>query len=333
MIEPKAIMFCSEFMARAENYSQSYSSNNQVMFGNHTLNLRINRKSEFGELILGSFIQKDSPEDMFRLDIWDSEFPFSIPDHSWSVPYQHTHTPVPFEITDPYRVYFDSSQGMIYVYDTENRIGSIWLRHSWELDIRCFITPFKLMLSWMALSINAEILHASAAQIGGKGFIFGGPSGSGKSTLALYAALSGNKILSDDTVLYDSGEVFAIYSRLKLNKDNPLINFDEIEKEVVPFNFEGKLTAPLKQFGVNFVTQFRLDAIALPIIAHLSFMAPLSNSDAEHLFISQSLREIFGGQEQNIHQIKEIISKHDKYRLALSGGLERDFELLHSRTS
>jgi hypothetical protein len=60
-------------------------------------------------------------------------------------------------------------------------------------------TALNMKLYLEALFGNAWVLHASAVNIGGMGFVFAGKSGSGKSTLAAALCQRGHAILADDT--------------------------------------------------------------------------------------------------------------------------------------
>jgi hypothetical protein len=328
LINRDAIIFAHQFLERAENFTDKHAQSQFIKIGPKSLKLKVNRNSYFGELIAESFIISDMENLDFELHIWDSGFEESLPEHGWSNEWQYTNKPINYEETKPFRIFLDNHQGMIYVYDTINRKGAIWLRKHTQLDIRCFVAPFKLMLSWMAMQFGGEIIHASAIEIEKKGFIFPGPSGSGKSTLAIYAALSNHKILSDDCILHHDQRIYAIYTRAKISRENPLLDFNQIDYYELKFNFNGKYLVDLANLQGNFLTSSRLDFIVLPIIAHMSHIAKISSWDTNTLMIDQSLREIFGGTYQNEQNLKQIIEQTEKYRLALSGGLERDFQKL-----
>ena len=109
---------------------------------------------------------------------------------------------IPFEKTNPFRVCIDNSQGIIYVYDITKNHGYIWLIDLAKLNLNSFVTPFIIMLSWMANSLEGEIIHCSSILIKDKAVLLNGPSGSGKSSLALYCHLKGFPMIADDVVLY-----------------------------------------------------------------------------------------------------------------------------------
>ena len=109
------------------------------------------------------------------------------------------------------------------------------MRDHSQVDIRCCVSPFRVLLSWMASKFEAEIIHASATEINGKGVLVSGPSGSGKSSLSLYSGMNGGKILSDDAVLIEGSKAYAIYSRAKIAKVNPVLDVSFLSWNLINF--------------------------------------------------------------------------------------------------
>lgn len=320
--------FCSEFLARSSRYSDKYSEPKNIKLGSHSVRLRINTSSYFGELINDAFLKSDSKNFDFELQVWDSSFPEDLPETSFAEEYITSNLPIDFEISKPFKVLFDRGQGMIYVYDTERNLGSVWMRDHSQVDVRCCVSPFRVILSWMASQFEAEIIHASATEIYGKGVLVSGPSGSGKSSLALYSGLNGGKILSDDAVLIDGSIAYAIYSRAKIAKVNPVLDVSSLNTFELKNSLDGKQILPLNELKNSFIHEMNYDAIVFPEIVHMTHIERVSSLIGYKYFVEQSLRELFGGDSSNIKRHSNLLTQTPNFRMALSGNISKDYECL-----
>lgn len=325
-------VFSKIFLERAKNFVSIYGSSTNFKLGSKVVKLGLNLKTQVGSMIEHAFIKNDvdgiSPE--FELYVWDSSFPDLLPDFSWATNYIYGNQVIDFELTKPYLILFDRGQGMISVYDTESKTGAVWMRDHSQLDLRCFVSPFRTILSWIANSFDGEILHASSIVINGQGILFSGASGSGKSTLALYAALNGFGIIGDDAALFEEGSLYSIYSRAKLNKDNSLLDTSTIEKEVFP-NFSGKEIINLSGFGENFIHKANMGSFVFPVIVDMSHLSLINHDIAAKYLIGHSLREVFGGLPKNRIRLIRLLKNYNSYRFALSGDLGRDLNALQEK--
>ena len=59
--------FCSEFLTRSSRYSDKYSESKNIKLGSHSVRLRINTSSYYGELINNAFLKSDSHRFDFEL--------------------------------------------------------------------------------------------------------------------------------------------------------------------------------------------------------------------------------------------------------------------------
>lgn len=323
-------VFCLEFFKRARNYALNYGTKRNFKLGSHTVNLFCNGKSKFGELISGAFLfNLNNPiEANFNLYVWDSSFPDILPDFSWAEEYIFSNLVIPYEITKPYRILFDRGQGMISVLNTENGDAGIWMRDHSQLDPRCFVAPFRTLLSWMADTFNAEIIHASGICVNGQGILLSGPSGSGKSTMAVKAALSGHGIISDDAVLFENGILSPIYSRAKIEKKNPYFKTQDLKTFELDQKINSKQILPLSNFGKLFTQNAPLKTIIFPNLTNTSNLIKLQIQEASELFIEQSTRELFGGLPSNKLRLALLLKKFPSYKLGLSGSIEEDIAAL-----
>ena len=320
--------FCSEFLTRSSRYSDKYSDSTSIKLGSRSVRLRINTSSYFGELINNAFLRSDSNNFDFELQVWDSSFPEDLPDTSFAEEYVTSNLPIDFEISKPYKVLFDRGQGLIYIYDTERNLGSVWMRDHSQVDVRCCVAPFRVILSWMANNFEAEIIHASATEISGKGVLVSGPSGSGKSSLALYSGMNGGHVLSDDAVLIEGLKAYAIYSRAKIAKVNPVLDVSSLKTFELKNSKDGKRILPLNELKDSFIHEMEYNAIVFPEIVHMTHIERVSSLIGHKYFVEQSLRELFGGDSNNLERHSKLLTQTPNFRMALSGNISKDYDCL-----
>ena len=326
----KATEFCEEFLLRATRYTSNYGEKKLLAIGSHKFELNCNNKSYFGSLVFDAFIEtKDSnAQGSFSIHVWDSSFPDILPDFTWAEQYIFSNQVIPSEVTAPYRVLFDRGQGMISVLNLESGQGAIWMRDHSQLDPRCFVSPFRTILSWIADTFNAEIVHASGIDIDGKGILISGPSGSGKSSLSIFAAQMGFGIISDDAVLFEKGILYPIYSRAKVEIDNKYISLERLDTFKLANSPSSKRILPLSEFGNHFVNKVQMHSFLFPHISNKSLIRNLTLNEASNFLIEHSLRELFGGLPSNSIRLALILKKYPKYGIELSGDIQADFDLI-----
>lgn len=322
--------FAELFLSRASSYTQNYAVSKNISLGSESLKLHINEETYFGGMISNAFLDSNRSEKhcKFNLHIWDSTFPDSIPDFSWANDFVYSNQVVPFELSNPYRILFDRGQGMISVFNTKSSLGAVWMRDHSQLDARCFISPFRTIMSWITNSFGGEIIHASGISINGKGFLISGPSGSGKSTLALYAALNGNSIIADDAVLYLDQKLYPIYSRAKVSKDNDLLPTKELDLIEIERRNESKSFFLLESLSKNFTRESNMSGFIFPSICDMSHIEKVEFDVGAKYLLDHSLRELFGGLAENKLRLILMLKKYDSYRMALSGDLDKDYKKL-----
>jgi len=323
-------VFCEEFFKRARNYALNYGALQNFKLGSRNVSLFCNSKSKFGELISGAFLFNELIPNKadFNLYVWDSSFPDILPDFTWAEEYIFSNLVIPYEVTHPYRILFDRGQGMISVLNTDNGDAGIWMRDHSQLDPRCFVAPFRTLLSWMADTFNAEIIHASGISINGQGILLSGPSGSGKSTMAIKIALLGHGIISDDAVLFEKGNLSPIYSRAKIEKMNPYFVSHTLNTFELDQKFNSKQILPLSNFGDQFTQNVPLKCLVFPCLSHSSKITEIENLEASNLLIEQSTRELFGGLATNKLRLTLLVKRYPAYKLELSGAIEDEIAIL-----
>lgn len=322
--------FCEEFLLRAKKYASSSCTKNIIMFGSKNISLYINTETYHGELINGAFLSSESKTAQYEIYVWDSSFPEALPNVAWAEQHEISNIPIPYEKTEPYRILFDRGNGMIFVFDCEKKIGAVWMRDHSQIDIRCCVSPFRVLFSWIANDFDAEIIHASGVEIDGEGILISGSSGSGKSTLAIYSALSNHKILSDDAILIEGTKSFAFYSRAKISAENNFVNFENLDTFELNGAKDGKRILPLPQLENKFIKRMSQTSIVFPVIVDMSHIQEIPRQVGYKYFIDQSMRELFGGDRNNLIRHVKLLDSIPNYRMALSGNVTEDLKCLTS---
>ena len=296
---------------------------NYISFGDKTIKLQISPMGYINQLIAGAFVPSNQTTHDFSLIVSTSNNftqliemigeMFANPVLNFPLKPEHTH---------PFRIMLCENQGQIYIYDTINRTGLIFLREESKLDFRSYITPFRLMFSWFANHLKGEILHASAISISQKTIIINGEKGSGKSTLALCSLNVGFQIISDDAVLAIGNQIFAIYGRAKLEQDNQYTKAFHAQSFSLYKNATAKRIVPLNLFGDSFALRGNLHSIVLPIRFESSRLQEVTFSDSVPLFVDNSLREIFGGLPSNRIRHLNLLRSNSRYILYSGSNIE-----------
>ena len=317
MISPPQ-KFAHEFFENSSIYLTDKGEDRTIKFGSKAIKLHLNVNDGVGALVVKAFIEDESKFPEFTLQIWRSTQEIDLPSLTWAHQFLHSDHSLVFSLTDPFRIAFDKSQGFIFVYDTLKKFGSIWIGADQQISLNSFVTPFRLMLSWMAEDFEAEIVHASSVCFEDKGLLINGPSGSGKSTLALLCLLNGYPMMADDVALVEGGTIYSIYKYAKVDTVKNPLDISNISTFKMEDSQESKSIIDLEKFGDKFIQQAGLTAIILPIFAHLNHFERLNSVDAIKLMAPNSLREIMGGNANNFKRLVKIVSSVPVYRMALS---------------
>jgi len=321
--------FVNNFFKQSSRYTEQFSEQFSASLGRNSMSIWANPSDVIGELTKNSLIASAAIQAEFSLEIWRTEPGHDLPDLTWARDYLTTDRVVPTELTHPYRIAFDKSQGFIYVYDTIKKHGAIWVAADNQISLYSFITPFRLMFSWMADGFDAEIVHASGIAHDGRGAIINGPSGSGKSTLALLCALKGMSMAADDVVLFDKGDMYAVYNYAKVDpRTSPLdiSAFETFQLEQTPV---AKNIIHLENFGSRFVKKAPVAAIIFPIFAHINHFERINPKIAINLLAPNSLRELMGGSPTNFKRLLNLARDIPAFRVAVSTNNEKNLDSVH----
>ena len=317
--------FSKALIDKAKEYSEVHRNSQEISLGSKKIKLFFSPSGKFYNLISTAFISNNLELPNFAtIHVWDSSFPGKLPDFTFAEEYIVRNTVVPEEMTLPYRVLFDRGQGFIFVFDTAKREGVVWHRDFTMMDEKCFVAPFRIILSWIAAEFNSEIIHAAAVEISEKAILISGPSGSGKSSLALIALQNSLPVLTDDALILESdGKVFPLYRKIKTNSDNPILDLDKISTLKREQLNEGKLIISLPESDSE-KQPLTIGAMVFPILAHVAAFSRINKDLAGEFLLRHSLRELFGGLPSNKKRIEKMLNDYPSFRLAISGNPQID---------
>jgi hypothetical protein len=321
--------FVQSFLNSSQIYSEKFSQSFTAILGNEAVKVKANFDSLVGQLVQKSLIHSDKENAIFSLEIWRSEAQSQLPDLSWAKDYLGSDRLLPYEITKPYKVAFDRSQGILYFYNPISKHASVWIDNDSEISPASFVTPFRLIFSWMAESFEGEIIHASAISCDKKGLIINGPSGSGKSTLALLCAQSGFNMLADDVVLFSDGQISAIYNYAKIDPRTSPLDVSGIDTFQVEHSFTAKKIFHLNHFNENFYNPVVASAIIFPIFAHMNHFERINSKIALKILAPNCLRELMGGSSVNFKQLSQLVQSIPSYRVAVSTNNEKNLDSIN----
>lgn len=311
-----AIRFASELFESVDRRSVPGAP---LRLGPWNVETRYALHPETQDFISGAFLPANGDGRAFTLTIADGHEIPEVPNLDWASPWIASHVPVPEKHTYPYRVFADIYAGVLYVWDTVAHRGVIWVRRRFELDFRVLVTPFRLMLSWMAHSKGGFVLHAGVGTIASHGLILSGPSGSGKSTTSLSLGLFRSGVLADDCALLFDSHAYAIYARAKVDEGAlALMGASTLVTEVVPGFASGKRMLDLSQLGDHFLESVSVRGIVFPSRHRPVGCYPISAASACNRLSIDSRRELFGGSVRDRLLIAALCSTVPAFRLNLA---------------
>lgn len=322
--------FAHAFFSASANFISEDQKTFMISLGDKGVQVRVSQSDNLSSPILGALIPRLVGGVDFTLEIWRTSKRSVLPNLDWARNYLAHDNLVPPSLTAPYKVAFDKSQGFIYLYDTQTKKAAIWIAEDSKISLNSFVTPFRIIFSWMAEDFGGEIVHASAISKGGNGIIINGPSGSGKSTLAILCVLNGFEIIADDVVLFHDGLISAIYKYAKVDPLTSPLDLSHLRLFQMESSPDTKNILDLTQFGERFVQRAQAIALTLPVFVHLNQHALISPSIAIKLLAPNSLRELMGGSPYNFKNLVNLTRALPNYRIALSADNKSNIDSINS---
>lgn len=305
-----------------------------VPFGSRSFRLGSGGSDELSALIDGAFLHHDRHEGDLTLAIMQQLNSPPLPPTLWARPWIESRTEVPARVSYPYRILFDQVVGVVYVFDQSSGRSTVWVRQRSEVDLRSFITPFRVLLSWLGNPLGIEVIHASAVVVDGHGVAFSGPSGSGKSTLALAVGTNGHGIIADDCIVVEGTTAHAVYSRAKVDdRAQTMLGIADSDLEQLDGAPRAKKILALESLGSGFRRSAPIDIVMSPVVASSPAWYPIGPSLMSQILISDSLRETMGGGVANRLRLARLVTDRPSYRVMLGPSMRDNVEMLQDLVS
>ena len=311
-----AIRFASELFESADRNSSPGAA---IRLGPWNTDARYALHPDTLDFVSSAFLPASGSQRDFVLTVADGHELPVLPNLDWAEPWTSAHAPVPEIHTYPFRIFADVHAGILYAWDTVAHRGVIWIRRRPEIDFRVLVTPFRLMLSWMAHSKGGLLLHAGVGGIAGHGVMLSGPSGSGKSTTSISLGIYRGGLVADDCVLLDGTQAYAIYARAKVDEHAlTLMGHENFSTSEVPGSRHGKRSLDLAQLGDQFLSSIPVNVVVFPSRHRPIGAFPITKSIASNRLSVDSRREVFGGGVRDRLLIAALCSRVRAYQLNLA---------------
>lgn len=292
-----------------------------ILIGPNRVDLVLAVNPVLSDLILGAFYSSSAANSKatYRVTVCQLGENLELPHYEWAREWIDSGVQIPHHLTSPNLIFIDRNQGITYCFNSEKKTATIVLRRSQHLDVRSFITPFRILWSWLARHDQGVILHAGSVAREGKALLLAGPSGSGKSTLSILGGNSeGNRLLSDDCSWVDEGGVYPVFCRIKTSFAGPLAGIPSESVQEWPWigaaqskPFANLGDAPAHRESTPLV------GIVLPVIDVATTYFRVSPSRANDLLTQDSLRELHGGSLSSRLALSRLVAAVPSFRLLL----------------
>lgn len=116
----------------------------------------------------------------------------------------------------------------LHALDPNGRRGFFWPQSARVFKPWDTAAPLRLLLSWWAESLGAQLAHGAVVGFGDDGILLAGRGGSGKSTAALACVEQGLTTLGDDYVWIEPGHparAFSLYCTVKVDRRSLRVHF------------------------------------------------------------------------------------------------------------
>jgi len=276
------------------------------------------------------FPPRAGAEPDFRITVLDDSVAGRPPAFAWPSAWNQPFGAVLRERTDPHRFAFDIHSRSFSTFDPRNGHAVVWFHDVSQIPFWVAATPFRLQLSWMADTFDAEMIHAAGLRIRDSAVLIVGPSGAGKSTLALAAALSDHPLLGDDFLLLSGLRAYPVYRRTKAH-DSSLRLLGQ---------GSSRLGAVMNEAVVDqkriIETDLRLletsgcdiGAVFVPRIGPATKVEPMHPSQVTRRTLGPSMQGLLGGSPATLPRIARLVNSVPSFEITVGPNVAANVEAL-----
>lgn len=266
----------------------------------------------------------------FRITVLDDSVAGEPPAFEWPSAWNQPFGAVRHEYSHPHRFAFDIHSRTFSTFDPRSGDAVVWCHDVSRIPYWVAATPFRLQLSWMADTFDAEMIHAAGVRIGDGAALIVGPSGAGKSTLALAAALAGNTLLGDDFLLLEGTHAHPVYRRTK-SHDAGLRMLGEAASDlgtVLNQAASGEKRIIDTHPGIVGHSGCEVRAVFVPTIGKSATAELLSPSTVARRTIGPSMQGLLGGSSQTLGRIARLVRAVPTYEITVGPNVDENVEVL-----
>lgn len=165
---------------------------------------------------------------------------------------------------------YHRGEGCLSLLDLDAREGVCWLRSPEEIPYWLVAAPFRALFHWWMEEQGAQLLHAAAIGLGGKGLVVTGRGGAGKSTTALACLAEGFQYVGDDYIIVTGGDrprAHSLYCTAKIDPpDTP--RFARFEPKVADAPGAKAVIELHPHWTESLATSLEICAVVTPEFAH-----------------------------------------------------------------
>lgn len=242
------------------------------------------------------------------------------PNITWESRLIHKNGIVTVSRGETVNIAFESSTRAINVFDQQRAVGIILVDEVRRYLMWASTCPFRLLLNWIADTVDSELMHAAVVEMSGTGIAIIGKSGLGKSTLSVAAGVSGEwNIVSDDFVLVErSKTAFAVYDIVKLGADD-MVRLDlAIDEASMPL-LDGKYVLSIRQTPrLRHVASAEVSCVILPNRGQSESVLPARDRVLLPELALHSLAGTLGGGPKSLRRMREVVKNNPCFTMRLS---------------
>lgn len=322
MFAENAIRFVDELVQAAEQFFDSNAAENiDFQFGRIVVRVILpSSEVEVCAALRRTLPPTSGGNHEFVIYVIDERDGALRPNITWNQESIHKNGTVRVHHEEGVAIVFEGSTRAINVFDQQRRVGVLLMDDVSRYLMWAMTCPLRLLLNWIADSINGELMHAAVIEKHGSGIAIIGKSGLGKSTLSITGGISGGwSLVSDDFVLVENSKsASAIYSIVKLGADDVLrldLRLDDASKPVV----FGKHVLSINQIpGLQHITSTNISCVVLPIRSQTTRILPAHEHDLLPELVTHSLAGTLGGGPKSLRRMRDLVKNIPCFTMRLS---------------
>lgn len=281
--------------------------------------------------IEGAFLERrDEGAPPFRLTVLDDTVAGPPPPFTWPSDWNAPFGAVQPHHSHPHRFAFDIHSRSFSTFDPRSGDAVVWFHDVARIPYWVAATPFRLQLSWMADTFDAEMLHAAGVRFPEGAALIVGASGAGKSTLALASALAGHSLLGDDFLLLERTRAHPVYRRTKAHPDGLGLQGGGALRlgTVLNASSAGEKRIIDTDPGLLSDTGCRVCAVFVPRIGRSPGIRALPVSVATRRALGPSMQGLLGGSLATLGRITRLMGSVPAYEITVGPDLADNVRLL-----